>query len=60
MSSEEEEKLMIDTWSRKYAMGYDSDGFPEGEKKKKKKKKHKKHKKDKKEKKSKDKPTKKE
>ena len=48
MSSDSEENLVINTWSRKFAIGYDSDGFQEGTEKKKKKKKKKKHKKDKK------------
>ena len=47
MASDQEENLIIDTWSRNFAIGYDSEGFPEGAEKKKKKKK-KKHKKDKK------------
>jgi len=45
MSSAEEENLVIDTWSHKYAIGYDSDGVQEGTEKKKKKKHKKKHKK---------------
>jgi hypothetical protein len=45
MSSGDEENLKINTWSRKFAIGYDSDGWPEGVEKKSKKKKKKKDKK---------------
>jgi hypothetical protein len=45
MSSADEENLVIDTWSHKFAIGYDSDGYKEGTDKKKKKKHKKKHKK---------------